>query len=182
MSSLLPTHNISLPPYPTRPLIIHTQQQQADLQFKRDNAWKYFGYPEFCRFVATQNDFFLLRRFGALNARALLTMQHKITELENVLEDLDSRCMNHENAESGRVNSLSWDKSFDNPWNARAKVVDDLQPLLHKYSTPSSTSHSLYLNQTTINANQTSIFQPTLLSATNNPRNPTRSPVSATGL
>ena len=57
--------------------------------------WKYLGYRCFAHFVASDHDFFVLRRFGALSARVLLGLQDELCSLEeqlNILEDrLQSR-------------------------------------------------------------------------------------------
>ena len=37
--------------------------------------WKYVGYQSFSRFVASDNDFFILRRFGALSVQIILALQ-----------------------------------------------------------------------------------------------------------
>lgn len=123
----------NLPPSP------HTLAHQADEQFKRDHAYKYFGYPNFCKFMASDNDFFLLRRFGELNSRVLLKMQFEIMKLENQLQFLDKKIM--DDTDPGERNdSFQWDESW-NPNNKsfnsglnRKQLLDELQRLLKEYS------------------------------------------------
>lgn len=44
--------------------------------------WKYIAYRGFCEFVASDNDFFILRRFSQLTAQVLLALQGELSELE----------------------------------------------------------------------------------------------------
>jgi hypothetical protein len=59
---------------------------KGDVELK---PWKYIGYRGFSSFVASDNDFFFLRRFGTLHARVLLALQDEITVLEDRLRALD---------------------------------------------------------------------------------------------
>lgn len=52
--------------------------------------WQYLGYPAFCEWSASDNDFFVLRRFKVLNTRVLLRMQDSISQLEEELAAIDS--------------------------------------------------------------------------------------------
>ena len=61
---------------------------QADIDEK---PWKYIGYRSFASFVASDNDFFVLRRFSALSARVLLGLQDQLSRLEENLEVLEGR-------------------------------------------------------------------------------------------
>src|SRR5690349_8772339 len=47
--------------------------------------WKYIGYPAFALWLSSDNDFFLIRRFDALNARVILMLQWEISVLESKL-------------------------------------------------------------------------------------------------
>ncbi|KAH3909864.1 hypothetical protein HBH56_153240 [Parastagonospora nodorum] len=55
-----------------------------------EKPWKYRGYHQFTSFVASDDTFFVLRRFGKLSARILLSLQDEISELESKLESLES--------------------------------------------------------------------------------------------
>jgi hypothetical protein len=68
----LPVDAISEPDYPD-----FTPQQA------RHNPRKYTGYRVFSRYVASDQAFFIVRRFGTLNARVLLAMQDEIAALED---------------------------------------------------------------------------------------------------
>lgn len=51
--------------------------------------WKSEGYPNFVKFVTSDDDFFVLRRFSDLTARVLLAAQDELVELEGQLSQLD---------------------------------------------------------------------------------------------
>ncbi|KAI0097825.1 hypothetical protein GGR51DRAFT_552845 [Nemania sp. FL0031] len=51
--------------------------------------WKYVGYRNYARFVASEDDFFILRRFGSLSVRIALFLQDEIAVLENELDEID---------------------------------------------------------------------------------------------
>ena len=48
-----------------------------------------FGYPAYSRLVGSDNELFLLRRFNTLNARVILGLQHRISELEQELDVIE---------------------------------------------------------------------------------------------
>jgi hypothetical protein len=56
---------------------------------KRRKPWKEIGYRGFSAFLASDNDFLVFRRFGAINARLLLYLQDEIAVLEQDLEHLE---------------------------------------------------------------------------------------------
>jgi hypothetical protein len=59
---------------------------ENNVQNAPDKApWKYTGYRIFSRWMATDNDFLIVRRFGNLNARIILSMQDDIVQLEEQL-------------------------------------------------------------------------------------------------
>jgi hypothetical protein len=95
--------------------------------------YKVMGYPAFCRHLASDKDYFLFRRFGELNIRVLLNLQHEIEALSRELEKLDKQCADDLD-DHALLNSLMWDKHQDNPYPERANILDQLQPLLHTYS------------------------------------------------
>jgi len=57
--------------------------------------WKRIGYRIFSRFIASEQAFFMVRRFGALNARVALALQDEITQLEDRLNWLDEYDVDH---------------------------------------------------------------------------------------
>ncbi|KXH48272.1 hypothetical protein CNYM01_11880 [Colletotrichum nymphaeae SA-01] len=67
--------------------------QDEETVTKQDIAaqpWKYIGYKGYSRLVASEDDFFLLRKFGVLNARVALVLQDEIVCLEESLDKLDN--------------------------------------------------------------------------------------------
>lgn len=56
---------------------------------RQKKPWKYAGYPQFSKFIASDDDFFKLRAFGTISARVLLMLQDEIVQLETKLQDLD---------------------------------------------------------------------------------------------
>lgn len=51
--------------------------------------WQSIGYPVFAELIASDDELFLLRRFGTLNARIILKLQDDICRLEAGLKKLD---------------------------------------------------------------------------------------------
>jgi len=51
--------------------------------------WRYLGYRSFSRFLASDNDFLIFRRFGVVHVRVLLSLQDEMVQLESQLEDCD---------------------------------------------------------------------------------------------
>ena len=99
-----------------------------DHEYKRSQAWKHRGYGDFSEWMASSNDFFIIRRFGALNARILLFMQYRITCLENDLKHIDVEVENSPNP-AARNNSLKHDHG-----SIREEIIEQLIPLLKEYS------------------------------------------------
>ena len=56
---------------------------------EKEKPWKYIGYKVFSRWVASDPSFFVIRRFGTLNARVALSLQNEIVQLEERLDHLD---------------------------------------------------------------------------------------------
>ncbi|SPO00538.1 uncharacterized protein DNG_03286 [Cephalotrichum gorgonifer] len=59
---------------------------EEDIQRK---PWKYIGYKGYANFIASDDDFLILRRFESLSARVALSLQDKITVLEEELDKFD---------------------------------------------------------------------------------------------
>ncbi|KAK7999430.1 hypothetical protein PG990_012030 [Apiospora arundinis] len=57
-----------------------------DIQIK---PWKYVGYRGYSKFLASDDDLLIFRRFSVLNTRTLLSLQDKICELEQELYEVD---------------------------------------------------------------------------------------------
>ncbi|KAK7983328.1 Glycoside hydrolase- family 43 [Apiospora arundinis] len=57
-----------------------------DIQIK---PWKYVGYRGYSKFLASDDDLLIFRRFSVLNTRTLLLLQDQICELEQELLEVD---------------------------------------------------------------------------------------------
>ena len=90
--------------------------------------WRDEGYPGFSRWMASSDDFLILRRFSQLNVRVLLLMQDRIVrkEEELVQKDKDGRQGRDEEAD---CSSLRYD-----PLPGREKILDELKSILREYS------------------------------------------------
>ncbi|KAI9867436.1 MAG: hypothetical protein M1813_008994 [Trichoglossum hirsutum] len=77
---------ISLSQLPQVQSTIHTTPTVEEVEKK---PWKYIGYHIFTQWAASDDDFFVVRRFGALNTRVILKWQDDITRLEEELETLE---------------------------------------------------------------------------------------------
>ncbi|KAI0905116.1 hypothetical protein F4823DRAFT_567071 [Ustulina deusta] len=68
--------------------------------------WKYVGYRGYTKFIASKDDFIILRHFNSLNIRIALLLQDEIAVLENELAEIDektnSSCSKHRRRSSRR--------------------------------------------------------------------------------
>ena len=101
------------------------QPSQPEIEQK---PWKYLGYQSFSRFVASDNDFFILRRFGALSAQVILALQDELSCLERDLE-LIEKSQREEDAPDIHNGSFREETQLD-----RRKLLLDARPLLREYS------------------------------------------------
>ncbi|KAK8131107.1 hypothetical protein PG984_007545 [Apiospora sp. TS-2023a] len=51
--------------------------------------WKYTGYKDLASYMASDQDFFAVRRFDRLHTRAILTLQARLEEFEEKLDGMD---------------------------------------------------------------------------------------------
>jgi hypothetical protein len=118
----------------TRNSVLEAPLTKEEIEKK---PWKYIGYKGYSDFIASENDFYILRRFASLNARVALTLQDQISVLEEQLDDLDQHCSRRD------VEDLH-NGSFRDDREERAALVEMIYEKLTKYSTfaPLST----YLN------------------------------------
>jgi hypothetical protein len=61
------------------------------LQEMKDKPWKYIGYKGYSRFIASDPDLFILRRFALESARLALWLQYQVPEASEGLESIDAR-------------------------------------------------------------------------------------------
>ncbi|KAI0386071.1 hypothetical protein F5Y04DRAFT_275677 [Hypomontagnella monticulosa] len=53
--------------------------------------WKYIGYKGYSSFLASEDEFFVLRRFDSLNIRIALSLQDELSVLEEELSEIDRK-------------------------------------------------------------------------------------------
>lgn len=89
--------------------------------------WRYIGYRGYSEFLSSDDDFFLLRRFGALNARIALSLQDQVSALEERLRELDQE---YTRSDSPPINNgtLRDDKED------RAELICQITAKLREYS------------------------------------------------
>lgn len=98
--------------------------------------WKDQGYTAFSEWMASEDDFFLFRRFESLNAHTILWMQDQIMMIEERLEKI------HETVEKAPLHSSDPSKTMRNSssrWDAanlpeRHALMGELSRLLLHYS------------------------------------------------
>jgi hypothetical protein len=103
---------------------------QVNGQTKQKKPWKHQGYYAFSKWMASEDDFFVFRRFESLNANTILYLQHRISGLENKLHEIH-RTVEESTEEKWRNSSLSWDA---NHRPERLQIMDELSCLLLHYS------------------------------------------------
>lgn len=105
------------------------EMSEAD---KRKAPYQYHGYPSLSEWMASSNDFFVLRRFSPTQVRCLLYLQNEIASREKELQnwDLFARCQTAGKGNSGTIISDPATLA-ENP---RPRLLRELIPLLHQYS------------------------------------------------
>lgn len=101
------------------------EPSQHDIDQK---PWKYAGYRSFCEFVSSDEDFFVLRRFGTLSARVLLNLQDQLATLEGRLEDIEQQ-LRQRDAPDVHNGSFRQD-----PQAQRKEIILEAQRVLREYS------------------------------------------------
>jgi hypothetical protein len=99
---------------------------------ERKKPWKYIGYKVFSRWVASDPSFFVLRKFGTLNARVALSLQDEIAQLEEELDSMD-KTYSHRDTKDAH-NGTFRDDPFDGPLDRQQLVRVILPEKLLRYS------------------------------------------------
>ncbi|KAF2500480.1 hypothetical protein BU16DRAFT_451984 [Lophium mytilinum] len=63
--------------------------QEPEYALKQQNPARYLGYRVFSRWVASDQTYFIVRKFPTLNVRVALVLQDRIVQLEDELNKLD---------------------------------------------------------------------------------------------
>jgi len=101
-----------------------------------NKGWKSVGYRGLSSWMASDPDFFLLRRFDRLNTRILLHMQDEIAQEEEKLEKIDKEREEQpltgdefQDFENGYNGSFR-----DDPSDDRKELIEKLKPRLKAYN------------------------------------------------
>lgn len=89
--------------------------------------WKYIGYKGYSEFIASDNDFYIVRQFASLNARVVLALQDQIAVLETNLDELDAQY-------SKRDAEDLHNGSFRDDRDDRTELIEKITTKLAKYS------------------------------------------------
>ena len=102
-----------------------------DKEDARSIPLKYIGYRVFSQWVATDQSFFVVRRFGALGARVALSLQDKVVMREEELEALDKESSRKDENDSKIINNGTF--RDDIVKRRRELIEDELPDMLTKY-------------------------------------------------
>jgi hypothetical protein len=102
-------------------------------QEEKDKPWKYVGYKVFSRWIASDPSFFVLRRFGTLNARVALSLQDEIAQLEEKLDYMDKTYSDRNTPDAH--NGTFRDDPFNGDDDRQNLVKVELPAKLTQYST-----------------------------------------------
>lgn len=100
------------------------EPSETDIELK---PWKYIGYKGYSDFIASENDFFILRRFDTLNVRVALLLQDELSKLEEQLMLVDKNSSRKEapDAHNG---------TFRNEFQDRAQIMETIKKRIYRYS------------------------------------------------
>ncbi|RMJ11671.1 hypothetical protein CDV36_008706 [Fusarium kuroshium] len=68
-------------------ITVETSLSEEEIHIK---PWKFIGYKGYSEFISSEDDWFVLRRFGVLNVRVALALQDEVAVLEEELKKLDA--------------------------------------------------------------------------------------------
>ncbi|KAK6829717.1 hypothetical protein PG987_010301 [Apiospora arundinis] len=113
------THSLS-----SRVQAQENEPSEEDIQTK---PWKYVGYRGYSKFISSDDDLLIFRRFSELNTRVLLSMQNKVCELEQELFEIDNK-YGGKNAEDFNNGTFRGDQPD------RTKLLEKISRALSKYN------------------------------------------------
>ena len=105
----------------------------------RKKNWKYVGYRGTSQWMASDNDFFIVRRFATLNTRMLLTKQAQIYELNRQLDTLEEHMHSIQSVELYDNSTVVKDA-----FPERGRILNVLWRELKEYSMESSPDSNIY--------------------------------------
>ncbi|KUJ07663.1 uncharacterized protein LY89DRAFT_601279 [Mollisia scopiformis] len=92
-----------------------------------EKPWKYIGYRGYTDFIASDNDFLMVRRFASVSARIVLSLQDQVMVLEEQLNELDWRYSKQEEED---VNN----GTFRDDEEERVELLESLRLKILQYS------------------------------------------------
>jgi hypothetical protein len=110
------------------PISNNTSNPTVDEQTRLRMPWKYEGYQAFSKWMASDDDFFVFRRFESLNACTILWMQDHIARLETELQAV------HRMVENSNPNEKLGNDSFRWDLPRRSQIMGELSRQLLHYS------------------------------------------------
>ncbi|KAI4259717.1 MAG: hypothetical protein L6R42_004448, partial [Xanthoria sp. 1 TBL-2021] len=102
------------------------QSPEGPMSCADREPYRYRGYPAMCTWMASDDDFFVVRKFSKLSARVVLLMQNRIVKLEKIVHAEDAKCI--EGEYKGENGSFNLDLSI-----ARQRAMDELVGRLDQY-------------------------------------------------
>ncbi|PMD35042.1 hypothetical protein L207DRAFT_570622 [Hyaloscypha variabilis F] len=128
-TTALPSQNSKRPvPLKTSLGIDSAESEQLTEEDLYTCAWKYVGYKGYTQFIASESDFFVLRRFDAASVRVALFLQGQVSDLVGDLEAIDQACSQK---------SAPWhhNGSFRHETNeSRVRIIASLQKKMTEYN------------------------------------------------
>lgn len=92
----------------------------------REKPWKYIGYSGLSEWLASSDDFLVVRRFDTLATRVLLLLQWEIVRVEKTLVDLDDTL-------KARSTVDRHNGSFQLDYEDRQKIINTVHQKLKEY-------------------------------------------------
>jgi hypothetical protein len=114
-----------------------TVSGSVDEETRLSMAWKYEGYQALSKWMASDDDFFVFRRFESLNANTMLWMQDRISQLEQELANIHQTVEDSKPAQRLKNNSFRWDAKY---MQRRDQIMAELSRQLLYYSESSATA------------------------------------------
>lgn len=136
--SCLPVHSThkmsgtplkNYPAQPARPTVSNSAAQ-LDPNEQKLKPWKYEGYMEFSKWMASEDDFFIVRRFQTLNAHVILYQQDRIRRIEEHLREFHDEIA-ADSSDKRKNSSFGWDST---KMLERKNLLEELTGRLHHYS------------------------------------------------
>jgi hypothetical protein len=103
--------------------------------FQRQESWQLDGYPGLTHWISGSNDFFVVRKFSQLGARAVLLLQDDLTRLEESVSAMEKYSKGRPNGKGG-TGSFRIDMKEASSGNPRDKArgLKEYYELLNLFS------------------------------------------------